>query len=399
MTHLPDSKREAPRRTERTGGAFRSYSEAERARMRGILQDMGTRTSSAGAAPGGPSPDGPARPRRGLRRIGWAALAGAAVAGVWAFAPSPDRIVATAETRLAALTGPAEPPADPAHAQLADPGATSRDAAAPPPPAATPTPTLEASGKVVARREATLSSDLTGRLAELLVSEGDRIEAGDPVARLDAEAAEAQLAIASANVAAAEQERAVVAAELAAMEDDLARTRTLTERGVSSKQALSELQGQHAVLEARAASNDSQIDVQRRQLEAMRQDLDNTLIRAPFDGVITEITANVGEIVSPVSSGGYTQSGIATVVDPGSIVGEVDVNEQFLSKVRPGQPVEMTVPAWPDRTFSGSVDLITPVVDDSTAAVEVTVVFDDVPASVYPGMRLDVAFLSGPEES
>ncbi|SFD92125.1 efflux RND transporter periplasmic adaptor subunit [Roseivivax sediminis] len=398
MTHLPDSTREAPRRTEPTGGAFRSYSEAERARMRGILQDMGTRTSSAGAAPGGPSPDGPARPRRGLRRIGWAALAGAAVAGVWAFAPSPDRIVAAAETRLAALIGPAEPPADPAPAQPADPAAEP-GAAAPPPPAAAPTPTLEASGKVVARREATLSSDLTGRLAELLVSEGDRIEAGDPVARLDAEAAEAQLAIASANVAAAEQERAVVAAELAAMEDDLARTRTLTERGVSSKQALSELQGQHAVLEARAASNDSRIDVQRRQLEAMRQDLDNTLIRAPFDGVITEITANVGEIVSPVSSGGYTQSGIATVVDPGSIVGEVDVNEQFLSKVRPGQPVEMTVPAWPDRTFAGSVDLITPVVDDSTAAVEVTVAFDDVPASVYPGMRLDVAFLSGPEES
>src|SRR5690606_5347509 len=198
-------------------------------------------------------------------------------------------------------------------------------------------PTLEASGKIVAKRMATVSSDLTGRVTELLAGEGDAVEKGQPVARLDDHAAKAQLAIAEANVIASEDEYAVVAAELEAMSDNLQRTTTLAQRGVASKEALSTLEGQYAVLEARVAASNRQIDVQRRQLDAMRNDLNQTLIRSPFSGVVTEITANIGEIVSPVSPGGYTQSGIATIVDPQSIVGDVNVNEQFLSKIEDGQ--------------------------------------------------------------
>ena len=113
-------------------------------------------------------------------------------------------------------------------------------------------------------------------------------------------------------------------------------------------------------------------------------------IRAPFEGIVTEVSGHLGEVVSPIGQTG--DSGIVTIMDPASIVSEVDVNEEFLSRIVVGQPVTMTVPAYPDRTFLGHVSLVTPVVNDSTAAIKVTVAFDDVPTDVYPGMRVDVAF-------
>ncbi len=393
MAHLPDSTPEPSRRADHRK-AFRSYSDDERARMRNILQNMGTKGAASSPAVG-PAAGATSKPPRKAIIAGIAILL-VGVGGLWLLRPDANAIAS--DTRTA---GSAEPDA----AASQEPTAAASPDVAPQSSGATDSasvaaagPTLEASGKIVAKRMATVSSDLTGRVTELLAKEGDAVEKGQPVARLDDHAAKAQLAIAEANVIASEDEYAVVAAELEAMSDNLQRTTTLAQRGVASKEALSTLEGQYAVLEARVAASNRQIDVQRRQLDAMRNDLNQTLIRSPFSGVVTEITANIGEIVSPVSPGGYTQSGIATIVDPQSIVGEVNVNEQFLSKIEDGQKVEMTVPAWPDRTFSGHVSLITPIVDDSTAAVKVTVTFDPVPENIYPGMRLDVAFFSDSDE-
>jgi HlyD family secretion protein len=370
-------------------GAPKPLNSDERARMRLILSDMGQSPASITSDPS-QSPIFALNPAFAPRHRRWpVAVAGALVLAAAAVVggSGADGPVKAGMQQLAGLFVPQAQP------NTTGGGAQPTPAAQPAAPASTVPAdgtVLEASGKVVAKREAMLSSDLTGQIVSIAVTEGDRVTAGQEIARLDTRVAAAQLAVADANVLAATRERAIVVVERDALLDDLDRAGKLTKRGIVSQEQLSTLRGQYDVLEARLMSGDTQIDLQRLKLEAIRQDMNKTVIRAPFDGIVTDISSHLGEVVSPV--GQTAETGIVTIIDPASIVSEIDVNEEFLSRIVVGQPVQMTVPAYPDRTFQGHVSLVTPVVNDSTAAIKVTVAFDDVPKDVYPGMRVDVAF-------
>jgi RND family efflux transporter MFP subunit len=368
-------------------GASKALNGDERARMHRILSDMGHRPASiAPDAPQPPEMATTASPRRRWPMAIAGALILAAIAAISGTAP--DGPLSDGLQRFAKLFAPQLQPGTLAAA--AEPTLAAQAPATAAVPAADDGTLLEASGKVVARREARLSSDLTGKITSIAVAEGDRVTAGQEIARLDARSAAAQLAVADANVLAATRERAIVTAERDALMDDLSRAEKLTARGIVSQEQLSTLRGQHDVLAARLVAGDTQIDLQRLKREAIRQDMDKTIIRSPFDGIVTDISSHLGEVVSPI--GQTSETGVATIVDPTSIVSEIDVNEEFLSRIVVGQPVRMTVPAYPDRSFPGHVTLVIPMVNDSTAAVKVTVAFDDVPADVFPGMRIDVAF-------
>jgi RND family efflux transporter MFP subunit len=278
--------------------------------------------------------------------------------------------------------------------------AKSAPANTPPPapsPAAEPGDVLQASGFVVATREATVSAETTGRVVRLLVSEGSRVERGQTIAELDASVQQAQVEHARARVAASEDAVAVTESKVAAARRNLERSRSLIKRGFISQSQLDEATDQLAQLEAQLVSDRSQIKVARKELALESKQLDNTRIAAPFDGVVTELAAHVGEIVSPISAGGgFTRTGICTIVDLSSLEGEIDVNEQYLGRIAGGQGVSVTSPAYPSLRIEGHVDTVTAAVDRSTAAVKVRIAFDEAPGKLIPGMRIDAAFAATP---
>jgi RND family efflux transporter MFP subunit len=275
----------------------------------------------------------------------------------------------------------------------ANPDAPANAPAPTPAPAAAPGNVLQASGFVVATREATVSAETTGRVVRLLVSEGSRVERGQAIAELDASVAEAQVQHAHARVAASEDAVAVTKSKVDAARRNLQRSRSLIARGFISQSQVDEAADLLAQLEAQLVSDRSQIEVARKELALERQQLDNTRIVAPFDGVVTELAAHVGEIVSPISAGGgFTRTGICTIVDLTSLEGEIDVNEQYLGRIAGGQQVSVTSPAYPSLRIQGHVDTVTAAVDRSTAAVKVRIAFDDATGKLIPGMRIDAAF-------
>jgi RND family efflux transporter MFP subunit len=252
---------------------------------------------------------------------------------------------------------------------------------------------LDASGFVVARRQATVSADLTGRLTRINVVEGSIVERGDIIAELDTRISEAQVRYAGAQLRSAEGQADVIRAQISAAENTMERVRALAARNFASKAALDEATSAYFTLKANLAVAMTDIDVARQQLALQEAQLEITRIRAPFDGVVTEVTAGVGEIVSPISAGGgFTRTGICTIVDLDSLQGEIQVNERYLGRLRKGQPVRIKSPAYPDMRVNGHIETITAAVDRSTAAVTVIVQFDVRDPRLMSGMRLDVTF-------
>lgn len=252
---------------------------------------------------------------------------------------------------------------------------------------------LQASGFVVARRQATVSADITGRLVKVHVSEGDRVTEGQLLAELDEGIVRAQVDLAHTNVESARRAADVTQTRIAEARDNLARYRELAGRHFASREQIETAEHQLATLEAQLASDGSAVESARKQLEVQQQQLRSTRIVAPFAGVVTEVAANVGEIVSPISAGGgFTRTGICTLVDLGSIEGEVNVSEQHLSRVGVGQQVQVTTQAYPEKSFSGEVLGITPVVERNTAAVKVRVRLGSGGGKLMPGMRIDLDF-------
>src|SRR5271155_1287824 len=199
---------------------------------------------------------------------------------------------------------------------------------------------LDASGYVVARRQATVASKITAKMVELDIEEGDHVKAGQIIAKLDDTNIRAALNQTRAQLAYAKAGLAETQVNLANAQRDYDRQKSLIAGHFVSQAAVDNSRTTLDALGAQLATQRSNIDVAERGMNVAERNLDDTIIRAPFSGVVTVKAAQPGEMVSPISAGGgFTRTGIGTIVDMDSLEVEVDVNENFITRVRPGQPV------------------------------------------------------------
>jgi len=262
------------------------------------------------------------------------------------------------------------------------------------PGSATERSVLEATGYVTARRQATVSAKITGRVETVLIEEGQRVKAGDILARLDATDADAELALLRAQSDAATALLADLEVQIRQATRDAARQTELAARKLTSTQNLEDAGTRLASLRARLSSQQRQLTVAARGVAKAEVALANTVIRAPFDGVITVKAAQPGEIVSPISAGGgFTRTGIGTLVDMSSLEIEVDVNEAYISRVRDGQPVTAMLNAYPDWTLPAHVITIIPTADRAKATVKVRIAIDTQDPRIVPDMGVRVSFM------
>jgi RND family efflux transporter MFP subunit len=253
---------------------------------------------------------------------------------------------------------------------------------------------LDASGYVTARRAATVSAKITGKVTEVLIEEGQRVAEGAVLARLDDTEARAQLALSRAQLAAARSQEGEIRAMLAQAESDHTRQQELFKRQLVAAQALDAALAQRNMLRARLANNEEQVRVAGESVRVAEVALDNTVIRAPFGGVVTTKAAQPGEMISPISAGGgFTRTGIGTIVDMDSLEIQVDVNESFIGRVTADQPVEATLNAYPDWKIPASVIAIIPTADRSKATVKVRIALKSKDPRIVPDMGVRVAFL------
>lgn len=253
---------------------------------------------------------------------------------------------------------------------------------------------LDASGYIVARRIATVSSKVTGKVREVRIEEGQRVREGEVLATLDPVDADAQRALAAAQVGAARSQAAQVAAQLREAEANVGRLGPLARQKLVSRAQLDQAIAQRDALRAQLASVRRNSDVAERQLGVAAIGVDNTVVRAPFDGVVTAKAAQPGEIVSPISAGGgFTRTGIGTIVDMDSLEVQVDVNEAYIGRVQPAMPVEAVLNAYPDWRIPGSVIAIIPTADRTKATVKVRIALDTKDPRIVPDMGVRVSFL------
>jgi len=253
---------------------------------------------------------------------------------------------------------------------------------------------LQATGYITARREATVAAQITGTLTAVLIEEGERVRAGQVLARLDNAAQLAALAQARAQYQAAQALLVQIRSQLMQAQRDLVRSADLEERRLVSTQALETARTLVESLSAQADSQQRQVELAQAGIQAAQVQLDYTTIRAPFDGVIIAKAAQTGEIISPISAGGgFTRTGVGTVVDMDSLEIEVDVNEAYINRVHANQPAQAVLDAYPDWTVPAHVIAIVPTADRSKATVKVRVGIDQKDPRVLPDMGVRVSFL------
>ena len=259
---------------------------------------------------------------------------------------------------------------------------------------------LDATGYITARRIATVSAKITGKVEDVLIEEGQHVEEGQVLARLEVTDAQAQRALGASQLAAAQSQVAQVRAQLQLAEKTLARSRELAERRLVPQQQLDQAQSEHDALRAAVASAQRQVDVARDALAVADSGIDNTIVRAPFAGSVTAKAAQPGEIVSPISAGGgFTRTGIGTIVDMDSLEIQVDVNEAFIGRVSAGQPVEAVLNAYPDWRIPAEVIAIIPTADRSRATVRVRVALKLKDPRIVPDMGVRVSFLDSDDDA
>jgi RND family efflux transporter MFP subunit len=252
---------------------------------------------------------------------------------------------------------------------------------------------LDATGYVTARREATVSAQMTGKVTEVLFDEGDHVKEGQVIARLDDTAQRAALAQARAQLQSAQAVLKQDEAQLAQSVRDVARDEDLIKRSLVSQQAVEQARTQVDTGAALVQSQRKQIELAEANVRAAQVQLDYCTVRSPFAGVVIAKAAQVGEIVSPLSAGGgFTRTGIGTLVDMDSLEIEVDVNEAYINRVEPGQPVESVLNAYPDWRIPSHVIAIIPTADRSKATVKVRIGFDVKDARIVPDMGVRVSF-------
>ncbi len=253
---------------------------------------------------------------------------------------------------------------------------------------------LDATGYVVARREATVSAKVTGKVVEVFIEEGMRVEAGELLARLDASVPRAELALSEAQLASARAGLEELNVQIRQAELDLHRTQELAGRKLASTADLDRARLTLDGLQARLDRQHSDIVVAQRAAAVQRQLLDDMEIRAPFTGIVVAKAAQPGEMISPISAGGgFTRTGICTIVDMDSLEVEVDVNEAYINRVQPKQRVSVTLNAYPDDRIPAEVIAIIPTADRNKATVRVRIGLLANNPRVLPDMGVKVAFL------
>jgi RND family efflux transporter MFP subunit len=252
---------------------------------------------------------------------------------------------------------------------------------------------LNASGYVSARRQATVSSEVTGKVVEVLIEEGMTVLEGEVLARLDDANIRASYDLAQAQLEASRSSLAETEALLKEANANLERTENLVRRELASLAELDRAKALAGSLEAQLARRQADIEVSARHRTVWREQLDDTVIRAPFNGVVVAKNAQPGEMISPVSAGGgFTRTGIGTIVDMDSLEIEIDVNEAYINRVSAGQKVLATLDAYPDWNIPCTVIAIIPTADRQRATVEVRAGYDELDPRILPDMGVKVEF-------
>jgi len=253
---------------------------------------------------------------------------------------------------------------------------------------------LNASGYVTARRRATVSSKVTGKVLEIFVEEGKAVKKGQVLARLDDSQMRAGLNVAKAQLGAARGAAAEDEARLREAERQFNRLTQLVKEKVVGRAEVETQEATVESLKARIALMKTQVEVAERQVAAQETDLADTVVRAPFDGVAVSKDAQPGEMISPVSAGGgFTRTGICTIVDMSSLEIEVDVSESYINRVKAGQPVEAVLDAYPEWRIPAHVITTVPTADRQKATVRVRIGFEQLDPRILPDMGVKVSFL------
>jgi RND family efflux transporter MFP subunit len=252
---------------------------------------------------------------------------------------------------------------------------------------------LSASGYIVARRKAAVAAEITGKVAEVLIEEGMVVEAGAVLAKLDPVLAEHDLALARSRVTAADAAAAAIAADLQDAERVLRRAQSLSRSNNIAEADLTKAESHVGVLRAQLGQAKAQLETATVDANRAAAVLDKHSIRAPFAGVIVERSAQPGEMISPMSVGGFTRTGICTIVDMDSIEVEVEVNEAFIGRVRAGGPVSAVLDAYPNWTIPAAVIAIIPTANRDKATVKVRVALNEKDPRILPDMAVKVTFL------
>jgi RND family efflux transporter MFP subunit len=253
---------------------------------------------------------------------------------------------------------------------------------------------LQATGYVTARRQATVSAQITGTLTAVLIEEGDHVTRGQVLARLDDSAWKAALQAARAQAAAAHALVAQYKVQLAQNERDAGREQSLAAQGLVPKQTAEKARTQVDSTRAQLASQQKQAAAADAQAAQAQVNFDYTVVRAPFSGVVTTKDAQVGEIISPLSAGGgFTRTGVGTIVDMDSLEVDVDVNEAYIGRVKPDMPAEAVLDAYPDWKIPAHVIAIVPTADRGKATIKVRVALEKKDARIVPDMGVRVSFL------
>jgi len=253
---------------------------------------------------------------------------------------------------------------------------------------------LNASGYVVARRMATVSSKITGKVLEIYVEEGMEVKKDQVLATLDPINSRTILTMAERELEASRRNLTEIEVRLADARRNLERNEELVKQQLVSQTALDASRAEANALAARLAASQAQVKVSESSLAMRRNDFDDLQVRAPFSGVVISKDAQPGEMISPMSAGGgFTRTGIATIVDMDSREVEVDVNEAYINRVKSNQRVEATLDAYPDAPLAAHVINIVPTADRTKATVRVRIGFDKLEPQILPDMGIKVRFL------
>ncbi len=252
---------------------------------------------------------------------------------------------------------------------------------------------LNASGYVTARRQATVSAKVTGKVIEVDIEEGMKVKENQILAKLDDSNIRTSLDLAQAQLDSTRLTLEETRAQLKQADLAFARATELTRQKVASQAELETAESEAMTLRARVRRQEVDIIAGQRQVALWNQQIEDMVIRAPFDGIVTTKNAQPGEMISPISAGGgFTRTGIGTVVDMNSLEIELDVNESYINRVEPAQPAEAVLDAYPDWKIPCKVIAIIPTADRQKATVKVRVGFDKLDPRILPDMAVKVAF-------
>jgi RND family efflux transporter MFP subunit len=254
---------------------------------------------------------------------------------------------------------------------------------------------LNASGYITPRRRATVAAKVTGRVEQIYAEEGLRVKSGQVLDTLDCSQPNAALTSAKSDRDATAAALADLQVQSANADREAVRAQGLHTAGVISPQALDTAKTAAESLHSKIALTKEQVRAADSRIGVAKEDADNCIVRAPFDGIVVSKDAQRGEVVSPISAGGgFTRTGIATLVDMNSLEIEVDVNESYIARVQQGQRVSATLDAYPDRELPAKVRTVIPTADRQKATVKVRIAFDKLDDTILPDMGVKVAFLS-----